>query len=426
MTPLFETLHGLLKAGAVVSTDTRNMPVGCIFFALRGDRYDANSFAEEALSSGAAAVVTNRKELDGKPGFFVVDDTLITLQQFAAYHRQTLRIPVLAIGGSNGKTTTKELVGAVLQKKYNAAVTKGNLNNHIGVPLTLLSITTEHEFAVVEIGANHLLETALLCEIAQPDYGIVTNNGKDHLEGFGSLEGVKKANAELFDWLKNNGGEAFVNADDEDLMNASAGLKRITYGTSSGANVQGKPVTGSVFSELQLSDGTSIRSSLFGQYNFPNLMAAITIGKCFGVADEDIITAITDYKPGLNRSQVSTVGTNTVVFDCYNANPSSMKAAIESFIQLDAENPVLILADMLEMGEHAEREHADMLNYIETTGIGRVILTGAEFKKADKENRYISFETTAETKDWLQKHPIENATVLLKGSRGYKLEQLFS
>ena len=425
MSHLFHTLHNLLAAGAAVSTDTRNLPSGCIFFALRGERYDANTFAEEALQSGAAAVVTERKDLAEKPGYFIVDDSLVALQQFSAYHRKTLRIPVLAIGGSNGKTTTKELVGAVLKKKYNTAVTKGNLNNHIGVPLTLLSITAEHEFAVVEIGANHLLETAFLSELVQPDYGLVTNNGKDHLEGFGSLEGVKKANAELFDWLKTNGGEAFVNADDADLMEESAGLKRITYGQSTGANVQGEPTQGSVFSEVRLADGTMIRSSLFGQYNFPNLMAAITIGKCFGVLDMDIVSAITDYRPGLNRSQVSEVGSNTVIFDCYNANPSSMKAAIESFVQMKADNPVLMLADMLEMGEHAENEHKAMLDFIDTTGIQQVILTGVEFKKADSEKKYIVFDTTAETKQWLQQNPIKNSTILLKGSRGYKLEQLF-
>jgi UDP-N-acetylmuramoyl-tripeptide--D-alanyl-D-alanine ligase len=425
MNHLFHSLHNLLAAGAAVSTDTRNLPSGCLFFALRGERYDANLFAEEALQAGAAAVVTERKDLEGKRGYFIVEDSLVALQQFSAFHRNTLRIPVLAIGGSNGKTTTKELVGAVLQKKYNTAVTKGNLNNHIGVPLTLLSITNEHEFAVVEIGANHLLETAFLSELAQPDYGLVTNNGKDHLEGFGNLEGVKKANAELFDWLKTNGGEAFVNADDADLMAESAGLKRITYGKSNGANMQGEPTEGSVFSEVRLADGTQIRSSLFGQYNFPNLMAAITIGKCFGVPDEDIVSAITDYRPGLNRSQVSKVGSNTVIFDCYNANPSSMKAAIESFVQMKSDNPVLVLADMLEMGEHAASEHKAMLDFIDATGIKRVILTGTEFKKADSENKYIVFDQTAETKQWLQKNPIENSTILLKGSRGYKLEQLF-
>lgn len=426
MTTLFEHLHTLLLRGAAVSTDTRSLPMGCIFFALRGERYDANEFAEQALAGGAAAVVTERADLHDKPGFYVVPDSLEALQRFAAHHRKTLRIPVLAIGGSNGKTTTKELTGAVLQKKYHTAVTKGNLNNHIGVPLTLLAITAEHEFAVVEIGANHLSETAFLCELAMPDYGLVTNNGKDHLEGFGSLEGVKKANAELYDWLKTNGGEAFVNADDEDLMEASAGLKRITYGSSEGTNVQGQPVEGSVFSEVMLADGQMIRSALFGRYNFPNIMAAVTVGRCFGVRDEDIVKAITDYRPGLNRSQVGTVGSNTVVFDCYNANPSSMKAAIESFVQMHAENPVLILADMLEMGDHAEHEHRAMVEFIHTTGIGRVILTGPEFQKADAEKRYVSFSTTAETKAWLGEHPIENATILLKGSRGFKLEQLFA
>ena len=265
MTDIFKHLHTLLLRGAPVSTDTRTLPMGCIFFALRGERYNANEFAEQALQNGAAAVITERTDLRDRPGFFVVDDSLTALQQFSAYHRYTLRIPVLAIGGSNGKTTTKELTGAVLQKKYHTAVTKGNLNNHIGVPLTLLAITPKHEFAVVEIGANHLEETAFLCSLARPDYGLVTNNGKDHLEGFGSLEGVKKANAELYDWLKSSGGEAFVNADDAELMEASAGLRRITYGTSEGTNIQGRPVEGSVFAEVELADGTHIRSSLLGQ-----------------------------------------------------------------------------------------------------------------------------------------------------------------
>ena len=426
MTTLFEHLHALLLRGAAVSTDTRALPMGCIFFALRGERYNANEFAEQALENGAAAVVTERTDLEGRPGFFPVPDSLEALQQFSAYHRKILRIPVLAIGGSNGKTTTKELTGAVLQKRYHTAVTKGNLNNHIGVPLTLLAITPKHEFAVVEIGANHLGETAFLCGLVMPDYGIVTNNGKDHLEGFGSLEGVKKANAELYEWLKTNGGEAFVNADDADLMEASAGLKRITYGMSEGVNIQGHPTPGSVFSEVVLGNGLVLRSSLFGQYNFPNILAAVTIGKCFGVKDEDIATAITDYRPGLNRSQVSRVGSNTVVFDCYNANPSSMKAAIESFVQMKAENPVLILADMLEMGDHAEHEHRAMLEFIGSTGISDVILTGPEFKKADLEKRYTTFDTTAETKQWLEAHPITYATILLKGSRGYRLEQLFA
>lgn len=422
----FEHLHAILTGGAAVSTDTRSLPAGCIFFALRGDRYDANTFAEQAREGGAAAVVTERADLRGRPGFFVVDDSLQALQQFAAYHRNTLRIPVLAIGGSNGKTTTKELTGAVLRKKYATAVTKGNLNNHIGVPLTLLAITREHEFAVVELGANHLRETAFLCELARPDYGLVTNNGKDHLEGFGSLEGVKKANAELFEWLRSSGGEAFVNIDDADLMEASAGIRRITYGTSEGANMRGTPKAGSIYSEVVLADGQDIRSTLFGQYNFPNLMAAVTVGRCFGVADADIAQAIAGYTPGLNRSQVGRVGTNTVIFDCYNANPSSMKAAIESFVAMHPENPVLVLADMLEMGDHAGREHRAMLELIRETGIRRVILTGTEFKKADTEKRYTVFDTTAETKAWLDAHPIEQSTVLLKGSRGYKLEQLFT
>lgn len=426
MDAFFNILHSFLSEGALVSTDTRNLPEGCIFFALKGEHFDANSFAEEALGKGARAVVTSRSDLSGKPGFFVVNDTLDALQQFALFHRNTLRIPVLAIGGSNGKTTTKELVGAVLNKKYNTAVTKGNLNNHIGVPLTLLSITKEHEFAVVEIGANHLGETAFLCEISRPDYGLVTNNGKDHLEGFGSMEGVRKANAELYDWLKKNGGEAFVNANDPDLMEDSAGIKRITYGQGEATNVNGQPNEKSVFAELTLPHGKTIRTSLFGNYNFPNIMAAFAIGKCFGVAEDHIIAALENYRPGLNRSQVSQMGSNTIIFDCYNANPSSMRAAIESFVKTNPKNPVLILGDMLEMGHHAEKEHREMVEFIHSTAIKHVILTGKEFIKADIERRYTSFEKTEETKSWLAQNPISNATILLKGSRGYKLEQLFT
>lgn len=425
-TPIFEPLHSLLSSGAKVSTDTRNLPSGCIFFALKGERYDANTFAEDALKNGASAVVTERTDLKNKPGFWIVPDSLKALQDFAAHHRRMLQIPILAIGGSNGKTTTKELVGAVLSKKFKTAVTRGNLNNHIGVPLTLLEIDSSHEIAVVEIGANHLLETAFLCEIAAPDFGIVTNNGKDHLEGFGSIEGVKKANAELYEWLKKNQGKAFVNADDEELMDASAGIKQITYGTHEKAILRGKPAEKSVYAALRLDDGTEIKSALFGKYNFPNLMAAICIGGYFGVETDAIKQAIEDYRPGLNRSQVEQRGNNTIIFDCYNANPSSMKAAIESFVSMEAENPMLILADMLEMGEHAEKEHREMLEFISNTGVSDVILIGPEFKKAKPDKNYLRFDSTSDAKTWLDAHAPQNRSILLKGSRGFKLEQLFA
>ncbi len=420
-----DVLISSVKKGATVSTDTRILPQGAIFFALKGERYDADYFAEDAKAKGAEFVITHRRDLSGREGFIVVDDTLKALQELACEYRKTFSFPVIAIGGSNGKTTTKELVGAVLQMRYSVAVTRGNLNNHIGVPLTLLSMRPGQEMAVVEIGANHLHETAFLCEIARPDYGLVTNNGKDHLEGFGSVEGVKRANAELYDWLSKAGGTAFVNADDADLMAASAGLKRITYGSHADADVRGIIREGSVLATVDFPDGSSVHTHLFGRYNLPNILAAVAIGSHFGVPEKKIHQALEDYKPGLNRSQVAKVGNNTVVFDCYNANPSSMKAAVESFLEMNAPSPMLILADMLEMGEHAEAEHTEMVRFISSCGIDNVWLIGPEFSKAAKGLSFTCFADTAQAAAFLQAHPPENATILLKGSRGFKLEQLF-
>jgi UDP-N-acetylmuramoyl-tripeptide--D-alanyl-D-alanine ligase len=421
----FDTLIELIRAGAIVSTDTRNLSPGSIFFALKGERFDANEFAEEAKQNGAEYVITERKDLQGVTGFLVVDDTLTALQDLARKYRETLSIPVIAIAGSNGKTTTKELTGAVLNMRHATAVTKGNLNNHIGVPLTLLSIRPEHEMAVVEIGANHLEETAFLCEIARPDYGLVTNNGKDHLEGFGSVEGVKKANAELFEWLRKSEGTAFVNADDADLMHESGQIKRVTYGTLADADVRGTLRAGSVLVAVDLDKGGFVQTHLFGKYNLPNILAAVAIGRFFSVPESDIHQALETYRPGLNRSQISRAGSNTVVFDCYNANPSSMKASVESFLDMKAPNSMLILADMLEMGEYAAEEHVAMVRFLESCGIKEIWLIGPEFSRAAQGTPFRRFSDTKEAGNYLQQHPIEAATILLKGSRGFKLEQLF-
>jgi UDP-N-acetylmuramoyl-tripeptide--D-alanyl-D-alanine ligase len=421
----YDLLIKCIQAGAPVSTDTRNLPPGSIFFALKGERFDANEFAEDARQNGAEYVITDRHDLQRTNGFLVVEDTLTALQDLARKYRESLSIPVIAIGGSNGKTTTKELVGAVLQTRYTTAVTKGNLNNHIGVPLTLLSIGTEHEMAVVEIGANHLEETAFLCEIARPEYGLVTNNGKDHLEGFGSVEGVKKANAELFDWLRKSGGTAFVNADDADLMHESGRIKRITYGSGFDADVRGALREDSVLAEVDFPDGGSVQTHLFGKYNLPNILAAVAIGRFFSVPESDIRRALEGYRPGLNRSQISRVGSNTVVFDCYNANPSSMKLAVESFVDMNAPHSMLILADMLEMGEHAAEEHKAMVRFLETCGINEVWLIGPEFSRAAQHTPFRCFSDTKEAGNYMKEHPIGGATILLKGSRGFKLEQLF-
>ena len=421
----FDTLIELIRARASVTTDTRSLSSGSIFFALKGERFDANEFAEDAKRNGAEYVITNRKDLHGTEGFLVVDDTLTALQDLARKYRETLSIPVIAIAGSNGKTTTKELTGAVLNMRYVTAVTKGNLNNHIGVPLTLLSIRPEHEMAVVEIGANHLHETAFLCEIARPDYGLVTNNGKDHLEGFGSVEGVKKANAELFEWLRKSGGTAFVHADDPDLMNESDQIKRITYGSRIDADVRGTLREDTALASVNLDNDGFVQTHLFGKYNLPNILAAVAIGRFFFVSETDIHRALEAYRPGLNRSQISRVGSNTVVFDCYNANPSSMKVAVESFLDMKAPDSMLILADMLEMGEHASEEHNAMVRFLKTCGINNVWLIGPEFSRAAQGTPFRCFSDTKDAGQFLQQHPIEGATILLKGSRGFKLEQLF-
>jgi UDP-N-acetylmuramoyl-tripeptide--D-alanyl-D-alanine ligase len=421
----FDLLIKRIQAGASVSTDTRNLPSGSLFFALKGDRFNANEFAEDAMRNGAEYVITDRKDLQGTNGYLVVEDTLIALQDLARKYRESLSIPVIAIGGSNGKTTTKELVGAVLQTRYKTAVTKGNLNNHIGVPLTLLSIRSEHEMAVVEIGANHLEETAFLCEIARPDYGLITNNGKDHLEGFGSVEGVKKANSELFDWLRKSGGTAFVNADDADLMHESDRIKRITYGSGGDADVRGTLRHDSVLAAVDFPEDGSVQTHLFGKYNLPNILAAVAIGRFFSVPESDIQRALETYRPGLNRSQISLVGSNTVVFDCYNANPSSMKLAVESFVEMKAQHSMLILADMLEMGEHAAEEHMAMVQFLENCGIKNVWLIGPEFSRAAQNTPFLCFADTKQAGNYLQQHPPEGLTILLKGSRGFKLEQLF-
>ena len=353
-------LYSVFRKHNQVSTDSRQIIPGSIFFALKGDNFNGNKYAKAAIEAGAVCAVIDEAEYESKHTF-LVDDVLEALQQLALHHRKQFVIPVIAITGSNGKTTTKELTNAVLSQHFHVTATKGNLNNHIGVPLTLLGITNETEIAIIEMGANHRGEIASLCEIANPTHGLITNIGKAHLGGFGGYEGVIKAKGELYNFLRENNSIAFVNHDNPLLMKLSEGMNRVGYGTNKGLFASGR-VNGNT-SNLEL-DWISekgivrIKTNLIGDYNFENVMAAICIGSDLGVPCEKIKTTISSYNPSNSRSQAMKTGRNSIVLDAYNANPSSMKAAIENFIKLEATHKMVILGDMLELGDESLDEHS--------------------------------------------------------------------
>lgn len=420
-----EALYEIYRKHPVISTDSRNVPAGCLFFALKGETFNGNLFAGDSLEKGAAYSIVDEAQYAVNERCILVNDVLETLQQLAGYHRRKLSIPFIAICGSNGKTTTKELVMNVLKKKYRTIGTRGNLNNHIGVPLTLLSIPAETEIAVIEIGANHIGETADLCKIAEPDYGLVTNNGKDHLEGFGSIEGVRKANGELYTWLKASGGKAFVADNHADLMKDSEGMQRITYGLHASSGYYYQPVLHETIAALEIQrEGIIIRSQLAGAFNWENMAAAITIGLHFNVPVTAIKDAIESYQPGMNRSQVLEKNGVTFIMDCYNANPSSMQLAIESFAAMHAKKKAVILGDMLELGSYAETEHRNILELVKSKEFDKVILIGKHFGEQNTIQDSVHFTTSDEAHEWFIKQNWKNWSILLKGSRGYKLEKV--
>jgi UDP-N-acetylmuramoyl-tripeptide--D-alanyl-D-alanine ligase len=358
---------------------------------------------------------------------------LKTLQQLANFHRRQLTIPVLAITGTNGKTTSKELVNAVLSEKYKVLATKGNLNNHIGVPLTLLSIRKEHELAVIEMGANHQGEIAMLCDIAEPTFGMITNIGKAHLEGFGGAEGVVKAKNELYTYIKQQQGKLFVNADNELLMRLSENSNRITFGTGAQADYTGVLKDSNPFVKLKckakedlrpLESKKLIETALIGKYNFENIVAAACIGNYFKLEEEQIKNGLEKYIPSNNRSQVMQTKHNLVLMDAYNANPSSMNAAIENFAQMDRNDKMVILGDMLELGDDSEKEHTQIIELLKQKNILQAILVGPHFMKAAQPPFTQLFQTSEEALNYLKQFPVSNATVLVKGSRGIKLEKL--
>jgi UDP-N-acetylmuramoyl-tripeptide--D-alanyl-D-alanine ligase len=423
-----EDLYALFRKHPLVTTDTRKIQPGAIFFALKGPQYNANEFAAQALEKGASYAVIDDPAFALDKRYLVCKDVLKMLQQVAQLHRKQLKIPVIGITGSNGKTTTKELIHAVLSKKYKVLATAGNLNNHIGVPLTLLLIQPQHEMAIIEMGANHMGEIKELCTIALPDYGLITSIGKAHLEGFGSFEGVIKAKSELYDHIRKGGGHLFVNGENDLLLGLSSGADRICYGGKNGSLVKGSIIGMDPFLSLswEKTGGKKhiVRSQLIGQYNFDNFLAAICVGLHFGVEEKQICEALESYVPSNNRSELRKTKHNTLILDAYNSNPSSLTAAIDNFAALEGHNKVVIAGDMLELGPESEGEHSRILSLLGGKKFAKVLLVGKEFQKVEAELDATYFSTAAEALEWIRKHPFTGATILLKGSRGVGLEKL--
>ncbi len=419
----------------LVCTDTREIKPNSIFFALKGDNFNANQFAEKAINAGCSLAVIDEVEYKRDDRYLLVDDVLTALQELANYHRRHLTIPIISITGTNGKTTSKELVNAVLSQKYKVQATKGNLNNHIGVPLTLLSITDEHELAIIEMGANHQGEINALCHIAEPNFGMITNIGKAHLEGFGGEEGVIKAKSEMYKFIQQKNGKLFVNADNDLLMSISEGITKITYGTNTENDFSGVFIESNPFVKLKcksktdtsnLNDKPIISTQLIGKYNFENILAAACIGNYFDVSEDEIKKGLENYVPSNNRSQVMQTKNNLLLLDAYNANPSSMNAAIENFAQMNQTNKMVILGDMLELGEDSEKEHDAIIELLhqQKKNISHIILVGPYFIEAGKRINAKSFSTSSEATEYLKQLQLKDFTILIKGSRGIKLEKV--
>jgi len=431
-----EYIYQLFLKHPLISTDTRKILPGSLFFALKGEKFDANTFAKEAIDAGAAYAIIDNAACRLNEQFVLVDDVLTTLQNLARHHRQHIYIPVIGLTGTNGKTTTKELINAVLSQRYKTQATQGNLNNHIGVPLTILTIDESHEMAVIEMGANHQKEIELLCSIAQPTHGLITNVGKAHLEGFGGFEGVKKGKGELYDYLKATNGIIFMTSTNSDLlqMQMDRDLANVFhYGLHKNINfVCGELTANDPYLSLtwERHDGTKrqhIKTSLTGAYNLDNILAAICIGVYFNLTDEEINKGVESYTPKNNRSQIVKTESNTLICDYYNANPSSMFVAIENIGKIDAERKVLILGDMFEMGDESPAEHAAVIKKAMETAVEKRIFIGKDFFAAGagmQNAANVFYETAEDAISALKAHPIKNSTILIKGSRGMALERL--
>ena len=419
-----EKIYQLYSQRYLVTTDSRKVEPGCVFVALKGEHFDGNDFAYQVASDNiAACVIADRKDLPQHERLFIVDDSLTALQELAKLHRERCNTPIIGITGTNGKTTTKELVASVLSQKYNIIYTQGNFNNHLGVPLTLLQIKPETEIAVVEMGANHPKEIELLCSLAQPNFGIITNIGKAHIEGFGSFEGVVKTKNELYDYLRNTNGKVFLNNDNPLLKELAHDLTYVSYGKDDSANYNAAILASNPYLSIKW-NGMEINTNLVGDYNFENVMAAITVGCYFNIEQELIIKALENYSPTNNRSQFIKTDKNEVVMDAYNANPVSMSNSVRNFRNISDDNHLLILGDMKELGNESMNEHQEILNLVKELGFNNVILVGSEFNKVN--NGFISFLNVEELISHINNNEIHGKKILIKGSHSIHLEKIIN
>lgn len=417
-----EQLHAIFLSHPTVCTDTRKITENCLFFGLKGPNFNGNEFAQQALEQGAAYAIVDESQHVTSDKCLLVKDVLQTLQNLATFHRKYCSARVISLTGSNGKTTTKELIHAVLSKKYKTVATKGNLNNHIGVPLTLLSIKADTELAIVEMGANHKEEIAFLCNIAQPDFGYITNFGKAHLEGFGGIEGVIQGKGELYQYLIQNGKHVFLNADDPIQVEKLASyIKKIGFSTENPEYFNIKLLHTNPFVVIEV-ENTTISTQLIGSYNFPNCCSAITLGKYFNVPLEEIKTALESYVPANNRSQIIEKNGFKIILDAYNANPSSMKAALDNFKSMPGTEKTLILGDMFELGPEAKEEHQHISDLVVNHGFSEVYLVGENFFHTA--SNFKKMESFSHLKEYLEKNPLQKGTLLIKGSRGMALERV--
>ncbi|QNK76241.1 UDP-N-acetylmuramoyl-tripeptide--D-alanyl-D-alanine ligase [Winogradskyella sp. PAMC22761] len=419
-----DEIYNNFKTCTIVSTDTRKLQQNCMYFALKGDNFDGNQFVQKAFDGGAKYCIIDNSEYKINNNCILVKDVLTTLQELAIYHRKKIGITIISLTGSNGKTTTKELIKAVLKTTYKVKATEGNLNNHIGLPLTLLSFTEDLDFGIVEMGANHLNEIEFLCNIALPDYGLITNFGKAHLEGFGSVKGVIKAKSELYNYIISNKKTAFINTDDDiQIKQIAAYSKIINFGNGEKNDCiitlkEAKPYVTLAY------NGLLIKSQLIGDYNYGNIAVAVAIGKHFKVNAENIKKGIENYHPDNNRSEIINKGTTKIILDAYNANPTSMLAALKNFKQLDAKNKYLFLGDMFELGTEAAKEHQAIVDFITLNFDNNIYIIGNNFYKTNTTSSFHKFRKFEDLKELLKSLQLNNTSVLIKGSRGMALERI--
>ena len=418
-------LYDLFIHNPQITTDSRNCPKGSIFFALKGDKFDGNQYAGKALASGCVYAVIDNPDYYIGERTILVDNVLKTLQQLAHHHRKVLGLPIIGITGTNGKTTTKELLAAVLSTKFNLLYTEGNFNNHIGVPLTLLRLTHDHEMAVIEMGASHPGDIKELVDIVHPNYGIITNVGRAHLEGFGSFEGVIRTNGELYDYIRRSKGKIFIKKENEYLQSIAKGIEQITYGNGDDAFASGQVVSCDpflVFNWKQQGKLHTVETHMIGSYNLDNVLAAVAVGRFFKIPAERISRAIAAYEPTNNRSQFKKTENNELIIDAYNANPSSMKVALDNFITMPVQPKAIILGDMRELGPTSDELHAEVVEQIKKGQFDKVFLCGEHFSKVGKE--FSPFATTEAMVEELRKQPLKGYHILIKGSHSMGLEKL--